>query len=493
MTMFIQTDATGGGAGNINQNQGFLDLTGIANLDTGLGLAALVGNQQQVTYNRNDNGIPATRLGNLVNTAFNPDYGLGAGPQAVNIIVIPAAANFVLNSGTVITAIAGTALPPNNSGLPGAGQNTTAQCLVIYDTSQNNNNGYCVARAGTGGTIDLDFPGSVILYHELSHAFRIVNNTLLALGGGCNPSSPEENAAITDENDQRTQRAAQLSIPVVLRDAGIHCGMGGPCGGGGGGGGGGGSCCIVATTATGSALSQEVQALRSLRDGLLRKTEVGFYFFQSLHRDYYGFSPQVCTLMAQHPELRSLVLEGFVRPLVTILRMVERYAVGRCDEETLGQQFAAEHPDQEVAAMRLVTLARARQLLAGTDVMLTGEELKLAELLAPALMSEHVRWALIEPLEIYEAALVTHLTESGGHRVGTQLYDNINAWAGRMPLDSIWGSLAVSELGNELKALDTILLRTPAAREGFRHRLKGKFGDVTAVVTFLDAEQGVNT
>jgi hypothetical protein len=192
MTMFIQNDATGAGTGNINSQQGFMDLTAIANLDTGLGLGALVGNRQQLTYNRTDNGVPATRLGNLVNTAFNPDYGLGAGPQAVNIIVIPAAANFVFNDGTIVTAVAGRALPPSNSGLAGAGLNTTNDCLVIYDTTQNSGVGYCVARAGTGGTIDLDFPGSVILYHELSHAFRIVNDTLLALTAACNPSSPEE-------------------------------------------------------------------------------------------------------------------------------------------------------------------------------------------------------------------------------------------------------------------------------------------------------------
>jgi hypothetical protein len=197
--------------------------------------------------------------------------------------------------------------------------------------------------------------------------------------------------------------------------------------------------------------------------------------------------------MAQYPMLRSLVLEGFVRSLVSILRLVEGYALGRCEVETLGQEFVAGHPDQEVAATRLATLARAHQLIAGTDVSLGEEESKLAELLSPALMSEHVRWALIEPLEIYKAALRTYLTDSDVNRVGAQLYEDINAWAGRMPLDSIWASLAVTELGNELKVLDTILLRTPELRAGFRHRLKGKFGDITAVVTFLDSEQGVNT
>lgn len=483
MTMFIQNDATGAGAGNVNPQQGFTDLMSIANLDTGLGLAPQVRNQQQVTYNRTDPGVAATRLDTLVNTAFTPNYGSGA--QAVNIMVIPVLANFVFNDGTVVTAVAGRALPPRNSGLAGARLNNGNNCLVVYDTTQNSNNGYCVARAGTGGTLDLDLPNSVMLYHELSHAFRIVNNTMLALTTACNPSSPEERAAITDENDQRTQRAAQLSLPAVLRDPGIHCGSGGPCGQR--------TCCIVASVASGSALSDEVQALRSIRDGLLRKTEVGFSFFQTLHHDYYGFSPQVCTLMAQQTELRALVLDGFVRPLVTILQLIECYALGSCDAETLGQEFVVAHEDEEVASLRLVTLARARQLLAGTDVMLNDEELKLAELLSPALLSEHVRWALIEPLEIYETALLTHLTESGVDRVGAELYESISAWAGRIPLDNVWGSLAVSELGNELKALDTILLRTPAVRAGFRQRLKGKFGDITAVVKFLDSERGVNT
>ena len=488
MTMFIQNDATGAGGGNVDAAQAFVDLTLIANLDTGLALGPQAGNRQQVNYGRTDPGVPATRLDNLCNTNFNPDYGLGAGPQAVNIIVIGVGTNFVLNDGTLVVNIAGTALPPNNSGLGGAGLNTTNDCLVIYDTTQSNGNGYCVARAGTGGTIDLNFPGSAILYHELSHAFRIVNDNLLALTAGCNPSSPEENAAITEENDQRTQLAAMAGNPVVLRDPGIHCGMGGPCAGGGGGGG---SCCIVASVASGSALSEEVNSLRSVRDGLLRKTEVGFFFFQSLYQDYYGFSPQVCTLIAQHPALRSLVLEGFVRPLVTILQLIECYALGNEDAETLGGEFVAAHAQREVAAMRLDTLSRARKLLAG-DALLADDELKLAELLNPALMSEYVTWALIEPLEIYEAALRTHLKESDVDRVGAQLYDDINKWAGRIPLGNIWASLSVGELGNEVKALDTILLRTPELRASFRHRLKGKFGDITAVVNFLETESGVN-
>jgi hypothetical protein len=478
MTMFIQNDATGAGAGNVDPQQAFVDLLLIANLDTGVGLAVPAGNRQQVTYVQTDMGIPATRLNALVNTAFTPDYGLGAGPQPVNIIVLPVMANFTLNDGTMITNVAGTALSPSNSGQPGSANNNTNDCLVIYDTSQSNGLGYCLARAGTGGTLDLGFPNSVILYHELSHALRVVNNGLLALGGGCNPSSPEENAAITDENDMRTQRAAAAGVPAVLRDAGIHCGNSGPCGGGGGGDGG---CCIVATVASGSAISAEVSALRAVRDGLLRRSEVGYAFFQSLHHDYYAFSPQVCTLMAGHPELYGLVLEGFVRPLVYALRVVEAHVLYGATAVTLGDRFARDHADADGTEARLRTLSRARNVLSGGSVALTRPETTLASLLMPGLASEHVRWALLQPIQIYESALRTYAAQANEEAVGVQLLNDIESWGSRMPLQDVWASLSAEEVARQLVALDAVLLRSPAARSRFRERLRQKFGDMPAV------------
>jgi hypothetical protein len=478
MTMFIQNDATGAGAGNVDPQQAFVDLLLIANLDTGLGLAAAVGNRQQVTYNQVDPGIPATRLNTLVNTAFTPDYGLGAGPQAVNIIVLPVLANFTLNDGTIITNVGGTALSPSNSGLAGAALNNTNDCLVIYDTTQSNGDGYCTARAGTGGTLDLPTPNSIILYHELSHAFRIVNNGLLALGAGCNPSSPEENAAITDENDLRTQRANAAGAPVVLRDAGIHCGA--TCGGGGGD-----DCCIVATVASGSAVSAEVAALRSVRDGLLRKSEVGYAFFQALHRDYYAFSPQVCTLMAGRAGLPGFVLDGFVRPLVYVLRLIVDYTLAEATPETLGARFAADHTDRDMVNARLQMLSRAGGVLRGHEVELSPTETTLASLLAPALSSEHVKWALLEPILIYASALHTFVADGFDQGPGEQLVDDVDAWASRMPIQDLWASLSIEEVADQLATLDVVLLRSDSARARFRGRLKRQFADIPAVVKAL--------
>lgn len=479
MTIFVQTDATGAGAGGLDANQAAVDLAIIANGDTGLGVGAVVGNRQPVTYVRTDPGIPPTRLDNLVNTAFNPDYGLGAGPQAVPIVILAVLANFTLNNGALITNVGGTALAPSNSGLAGATLNNTTDCLVIYDTSQSNGNGYCAARAGTGGTLDLPTSNPVILYHELSHALHIVTNTLQALTAACNPSSPEENAAITDENDLRNQIAAASGTPAVLRDPGIHCGA--LCGGGGGGGGGG-SCCIVASVSSGSPLSDEVAALRRVRDGFLRKSEIGFAFFEALHRDYYGFSPQVCTLLARHPStLRPLVLEGFVRPLVTILGVIEEFALRGGDDAALGERFVAEHGDRREAADRLEMLERGRQVLAGHADALTDEQLALAELVSPALSSEHLLWAIIEPVQMYESALASYLGGCSSEEVGLQLGRALGVWAPRIPLDPVWAALTRAELDEELSILESTLLRTAGTRSLFRARLDDRYGDATAV------------
>lgn len=220
MTMFILQDAAGLGAGDIDPPRAFGDLAVIAD-DDAIGLGPVAEGLEPVTYTPTQTGPLQDRLDVLINTTWTPDYG--AGPQDIDIVIIPALATFVLADGTPMGRSFtnnGTALPPTGSGLAGASLNPTSNCLVIYDTTQT----ICVARRGTAGTIDLPISNAGVLYHEFSHAFRILNNTLLPLSGTCNPSSPEEAAAITDENDLRTQIAQRQDRRPVLRDPGIHCG-----------------------------------------------------------------------------------------------------------------------------------------------------------------------------------------------------------------------------------------------------------------------------
>jgi hypothetical protein len=476
--LFIQNDATGAGTGNLDPNQAAVDLAIITNGDTGLGFAAQVGDRQQVTYTRSLPGTPLVRLDNLVNTNYSPNYG--GGPQNVNIVILPVKDNFFLNDGSSILNWGGVSLPPQGSGLVGDALNNTNDCLIIYDTTQNQGQGYCVTRQGSGGIIDLPTSNPVILYHELSHAFRIVTNAQLATTLVCNPSSPEESAAITDENDLRTQIANANGTAVVLRDPGIYCGA--LCQGVI-------NCCIIASVASGSPLSEEVATLRSLRDSLLRKGDVGFTFFQSLLRDYYGFSPQVCTLMAEHPDLRPLVLEGLVRPLISILSLIRSYALDNEHTETLGERFVAEHSDRALASVRLDLLRRASEVINGIEVDLTNTERQLTDLLLPAIISEYIVWGLIEPIRIYQSTLQAYIDGKDSNSLGDGLYQGITSWSGKLPLDDIWASLSLSEIRSELKTLDSFLLRTPVTRSSFRNRLRSKFGDITAVVAALNEEE----
>jgi hypothetical protein len=479
VSVFIQNDAVGAGAGTVNAPLAAVHLSVISNLDTGLGLAPAVGNLQQVTYAQTDPGIPATRLNTLVNTAF------GVNPAGTDIIILAVNGTFTLNDGSLITTRGGTALPPAGSGMPGAGLNTTASCLVLYDTSDRNGTGYCLARAGTGGTLDLRLPLSVMLYHELSHALRIVTTGLLVLTAACNPASPEESAAITDENDMRTQLAALTGDPVILRDTNIHCG--GACPGGGGGGG---SCCIVASVSSGSPLSAEVQELRALREQLLRRNEVGFAFFDDLHYAYYGFSPQMVSVMAADLELREVVLEGFVRPLIRMLQLVRDLCIEELDAPELGRRFRERLAGAETARAD-EAMVRASGMLTSTSPAASDAERQVAELLATrALTDPHVRWALVEPVLAYHELLSGRRDGESDPALGARLVAFVDSWAGELPLSPQWGLLATEQVADELDVLESTLLRSAVARRRFLGRLGAEFGAATAIEAAVQTRLG---
>ena len=479
MTVFIQNDATGAGTGSLDANQGAVDLAIVANGDAGLGLAAAVGTRQQVTYAASDPGDPGDAPRCARQHELQPGLWAGSGAAGRTDRDPPGAGQLRAQRRRPGHDVRRHRASPSNSGLAGAGLNTTTDCLVIYDTSQSNGSGYCTARAGTGGTLDLQTPNPVILYHELSHALRTVTNAMLALTAACNPSSPEEAAAITDENDMRTQLATAAGTTAVLRDTGNHCGGTCPLGPVTG------SCCIVASVASGSPLSEEVASLRRVRDGLVRRSEVGFAFFDALHRDYYGFSPQVCTLLARRQELRPLVLEGFVRPLAWILSAIEDLALQNADAAAVGRRFVADHPDRGLAAARLAMLRRARERARRRRRGPAGRPAGAGRARAPTLHSEHLLWGIVEPVRLYGSALELQLRGGDPQQVGEHLRAGIEAWAPSMPLDGIWASLTATEARIELDLLERTLLLSSAASATFRDRLAREYR-VTAIDSLVD-------
>ncbi len=469
MAMFILNDATGIGTDDLDPLQAFIDLVIIAD-DDGIGLNDPAAGMQQVTYNQTVTGAPQTRLDALVNTSFSPDYGGGA--QNVDTIIIAGLSGFTLDDGTPF-ANNGTALPPASSGLPGSSLNTTENCLVIYDTQQN----ICLARDGTNGDIDLPASNPVVLYHEFSHAFRILNNSLLALTAECDPSSPEENAAIIDENDLRTQIANRQGETPVLRDPDIHCGSVGCSSSG---------CCIIATVASKSFSSWQVQHLRSVRDHFVRSTEVGYAFFEDFFRDYYSFSPQVCTIMAGNPKISEHFLEGYINPLLDFWKIMIARSGTDLYEHDLGELFISLHPDRNKAKQRLKALQRTSAYWLGDIDGESGVPEELISLLTErAWSSEHIQWALVEPVRIYHDLLMHYLYDEDKHTIGRELNLQLENWVPEIPISEIWAALPVEEASKELDFCHHALLQSDKNKKRFHQRLLDKFNDITSIHAVL--------
>ena len=476
MATFILQDATGIGSDDLDPAQGFIDMSIIAN-DTGLGIADPAAGKQRMTYTRTGNGPPRLRLDAMINTAFSPNYGSGA--NNVDTIVVAGLKSLVLGDGSLMANNA-TVLAPRSSALPGASLNPTEQCLIIYDTKLT----VCVARAGSGGSLDLPVSPPVALYHEFSHAFRVVTNSLLAVTGICDPSSPEERAAIIDENDLRTDLASRQGASATLRDPGNHCGKtDSDCE----------SCCIIATLVSRSPGSRQVQMLRCARDHFVRGTDVGHAFFEQFFHDYYAFSPQACTLMAGDQPLRRHLLEGFVDPLLDFWNVMVKRGHRLMSSTQLGAAFIALHPDRLHAEGRHAALLRTSAYWDSGAGQSTGAPAQLLALLRDrAWPSPYMQWALVAPVRLMHALLTRYLAGADAPAIGRAFTEALDAWAPEVPISTSWAALPAAQVRRELGFCERALLQTTKSKTRFRQRLGERFPDITAVARVLGRVQALD-
>jgi hypothetical protein len=308
---------------------------------------------------------------------------------------------------------------------------------------------------------------------------------MLALTPGvCDPSSPEENAAIVDENDLRTQIANRKGVTPELRDPGIHCGTVG-CDGG---------CCIIATVASKSLTSPQIEHLRSVRDYFVRSTEVGYAFFEQFFRDYYSFSPQVCTIMAGNPGIGEHLLEGYVNPLLDFWKiMIERSARLLRDDADLGAAFAHHHPDLAQAEARLDALRRTAMYWLNRDSDSSEAPAELIAILrARAWPSDHIQWALVAPVRIYHDLLRLYLDGADKETIGREFNRALESWAPEVPISNVWASLPVEQFVRELEFCDNALLQSAGNKKRFRRRLRDRFNDITSINAVLTGPTDIN-
>lgn len=78
-----------------------------------------------------------------------------------------------------------------------------------------------------------------------------------------------------------------------------------------------GACgCFIATAAYGTPMAEEIDMLREFRDEVLLSNSLGAKFVSF----YYKTSPPIADFISQHEVLRTIVREGFVNPIVALLK-----------------------------------------------------------------------------------------------------------------------------------------------------------------------------
>jgi len=444
MSMFIKNDATPQGTGMVKPDEAFLSLVSISNNDPQIGEGPPSGDLLPVLYQHplTSTGPCPTRLDTLVNDAT----------LMPPIVVMAVAGSFMLNDGSSMSGNGVTLRPNETHG--GINFNPSTSILVIYDAEQCGGTGICVKQEGSSDTVGS--PNSVILFHELSHAFHIATGTTAAT------SAAEEVAAETDENLMRDQ------LGIAHRDVNDHTATCGTCGAP--------VCCVVATVATGSPYSARVNELRQVRDRFLRRAETGFSFFERLFEDYYAFSPQVCVMMARCEALRSDIERYYLAPLIHFLRLVQLRTVGHASPARLAAAL-----DEELASspglrsLDAATLELLLDLYAGRSLPLKSTDaahVELARLLEErALPSPYVDWALVHPVRIFLQAVQARRAGLSAPRVWRTMAAAMDQWAAHLPITDVWQRLSSFERRRELAFLDHCLLRGRKARRGFRRRL----------------------
>ena len=263
------------------------------------------------------------------NTVTQVEYK-GAAPTPPTAARLYELANTNFDFPIVITGLAGGIDPYSGMDVTGNGftyVDSTSSTFaggvvrVVYDLNQCNFAGI-VAFDITGKRITT--PNPVLLYHELSHAFRAAQNATDPIN--------DEIPAEKDENVMRSE------LGLCLRDVNNHGGDCGPpaddCGGSDGDPG---VDCFIVTATTGSPASVEVNRLRQLRDRVVAASGLSAELIDVIYREYSQFSPGIAAELQQDAVARMAVLWIVVRPLLAWYSLAGTLVFEQADQNVVNQ------------------------------------------------------------------------------------------------------------------------------------------------------------
>jgi hypothetical protein len=419
MTLFLDTTGL--------SSTGFGDLFTISRQDGNLGDTPVPGDPSanQMTYaGGSPAGPTAARLFSLINTNFGTPIVVSALNDGIDPI-----------TGQDLTAVAGETYIDSTSG--------SAIIRVVYDASQCLGSGFFVFDTSAN---HITFPNPVLLYHELSHAFRAAQGTT---------ASNDEIPAETDENVMRGV------LSLCLRDVNNHgggCGPGSTCGGTSNGNG-----CFIVSATTGSPSSAEVTVLRQLRDRVAAASGMAAKLIDAVYDEYYQFSPGIVVNLEKNAGARESVLWMVVQPLLAwyklagavALDLADQSAVSRAKQEVLRAcppYFGGAH----IAAL-LETIRAGESLPADSPQLLRDFAPRLQE----AARLRFASWAILDPLiRVWKSTTSDH-----------DVIDEVSLWLETAPLEALSPPCNSEALDVDLSRLAEFFGFKPRARRNLGARL----------------------
>lgn len=238
--------------------------------------------------------------------------------------------------------------------------------------------------------------------------------------------------------------------------------------------GGGGISCFIVSAATGSAQSEEVLALRALRDKIMGMSTLAGGLINAIYDEYWRFSPAIAARVDDDKLLRQGVLWAVVRPLVAWYKLAGALAFEKPDSAAVKDALKAMKDACPIWLKPASIASIVSSLRLGEEVPASApQQLKdLAPKVADAVKLPLVSWAIFEPLE--------KAWQTAARRLDPQA--EVAAWLASAPLEQ-QPLPEANQWQREMAALAQILSFDEAQRVVLGSRLKEAWPQTESVLT----------
>lgn len=229
--------------------------------------------------------------------------------------------------------------------------------------------------------------------------------------------------------------------------------------------------CFIVTAATGSADSEEVMALRALRDRVCQRSAIAGALIEEIYAEYWQFSPAVAQRLDADKLARQGALLGAVRPLVAWYRLAGQLAFEHDDVRGVARAVKALHHacprwmSPQSMADQIASLRRQEPVPDAAPQMLR----ELATYLHRAASLPLVNWAVLQPLEMCWTTVAEQRDPVW----------EIASWLGDAPVDRL-GVLPADNSHTHADAVAALLAFSPADQQRLLRRLQAAVSAISS-------------